>query len=165
MKKFTFLVLFIFSLNSLFSQEWAEKMQNPNANFYEIQSDFYNYWTGKDINEKGKGYKAFKRWENFAERRVYPSGELSLLSTTAKNYQEFLSTYQPETTGNKFTSSSMIASTTWTAIGPMGAISGNAGGQLLKSGRICFITVDPTNSNNLWIGAPAGGLWKSTNGG
>ncbi|MBA3681095.1 MAG: T9SS type A sorting domain-containing protein [Bacteroidetes bacterium] len=165
MKKFTLLLLFNFVINTFFSQDWTEKMQDPNANFYQIQADFNNHWSTRDNTEKGKGYKAFKRWENFVERRVYPSGNLSLLSLTAKNFQAFLDIYQPENTGNKFSSSSMLASATWTPIGPMGAISGNAGGQLLKSGRMCFITVDPTNSNNLWVGAPAGGLWKSTNGG
>jgi PKD repeat protein len=165
MKKIIFLLIAIFCLNTIFSQEWVQKMQDPNGNFYQIQADFNNYWAARDNTEKGKGYKAFKRWENFVERRVYPTGDLSLLSLTAKNYQEFLDTYQDQNTGNKFTSSSMLASTTWTPVGPMGPISGSAGGQLLKSGRMGFITVDPTNSNNLWVGAPAGGLWRSTNGG
>ena len=165
MKKITFLVVFSIALNTLFAQDWAQKIHDPNANFYQIQADFNNYWSGRDNTEKGKGYKAFKRWENFVERRVYPTGDLSLLSLTAKNYQEFLDAYQAENNSNKTTSSSMIASTTWTAVGPMGAISGNASGQFLKSGRMNFITIDPTNSNNLWVGAPAGGLWKSTNGG
>ncbi len=165
MKKIIFLLIACFCLNNIFSQEWAQKMQDPNANFYQIQSDFNNYWAVRDNTEKGKGYKAFKRWENFVERRVYPTGDLSLLSLTAKNYQEFLDTYQYQNTGNKLTSNSMLASTTWTPVGPMGPLSGSAGGQLLKSGRMGFITIDPTNSNNLWVGAPAGGLWKSTNGG
>ncbi|MBA2612930.1 MAG: T9SS type A sorting domain-containing protein [Bacteroidetes bacterium] len=165
MKKIIFVLIAVLCLNNLFSQEWAQKAQDQNVNFYQIQEDFYSYWSTHDINEKGKGYKAFKRWENFVERRVYPSGNLSLLSLTAKNYQEFLSNYQASNSASKLTSTNMIASTTWTAIGPMGALSGSAGGQLLKSGRMCFITIDPTNSNNLWVGAPAGGLWKSTNGG
>ncbi|HRD40498.1 MAG TPA: glycosyl hydrolase, partial [Bacteroidia bacterium] len=42
---------------------------------------------------------------------------------------------------------------------------GSAGGQLLKSGRLNFITIHPAGSNTLFVGAPAGGLWKSTNGG
>ncbi len=165
MKKITFLVLSTLSLSNLFSQDWANKIHDPNANFYEIQNDFNNYWASRDNTEKGKGWKAFKRWENFVERRVYPSGDLSLLSLTAKNYQEFLQTYQADNLSNKVTSSSMLASTTWSPVGPMGPINGTAGGQFLKSGRMNFITIDPTNSNNLWVGAPAGGLWKSTNGG
>lgn len=147
------------------AQEWVELMQQPNANLYHIQNSFENYWQGKDNTEKGKGYKPFKRWENFAEPRVYPSGNISQLNLTSKNYQEFYNDYITNNPTGKLLSSSQIASATWTAIGPMGAISGSAGGQLLKSGRINFITVHPTNTLTLFIGAPAGGLWKSTNGG
>lgn len=152
------------------SQNWADMMQQPNGNFYQIQNAFNEYWKDKDITEKGKGYKAFKRWENFVERRVSPSGDLSQLSLTAKNFQEWLEN-NPEhihhsNTGAKSNSaSSIMSSTTWTAIGPMGAISGTGNGQFLKSGRLNFITISPTNTNVLWVGAPAGGLWKSTNGG
>jgi hypothetical protein len=152
------------------AQNWSDMMQDPNGNFYQIQNAFYEYWKDKDITEKGKGYKAFKRWENFVERRVYPSCHLSLLNLTAKNFNEWLEN-NPEhihysNTGAKSNSSSSImASTTWTAIGPMGAISGTGNGQFLKSGRLNFITISPTNTNVIWVGAPAGGLWKSTNGG
>lgn len=157
----------LFLVASLFStaQEWAEMMQRSDANFYDVQANFNAYWQNRDITEKGKGYKAFKRWEHFVERRVAPSGDLSQLSLTAKNFKEFLESNSPASYGGKFASPSQIMSTTWAPIGPMGAISGNAGGQLLKSGRINFIAISPTNTNVLFVGAPAGGLWKSTNGG
>lgn len=160
----------LFVVTSLFStaQDWVEMMQRPDGNFYDVQASFNQYWQGKDITEKGKGYKAFKRWENFVERRVGPSGDLSQLSLTAKNFKEFLDDYNGGNTttyGGKFSGPSQIMSTTWAPIGPMGPISGNAGGQLLKSGRLCFVSISPTNTNVLFIGAPAGGLWKSTNGG
>ncbi len=167
---YTSLILVVF-FNFSNAQNWAEMMQRPDGNFYQIQTAFNQYWQGKDITEKGKGYKAFKRWENFTERRVYPSGDLAQLNLTSKNYREWLannSSYiyeSPKNVGKLSTPSNMIASTTWTAIGPMGPISGSAGGQLLKSGRICFVSISPTNSNVLFIGAPCGGLWKSVNGG
>lgn len=167
MKSIFYAVLFLISTGVATAQDWARMMQEPNGNFYQIQANFNQYWQDKDITEKGKGYKAFKRWEYFTERRVYPSGDLSQLNLTAKNYQAFLDQngYNATNSGNKFSSNNMIASTTWTAIGPMGPLSGSAGGQLLKSGRIHFVSISPTNTNVLFIGAPAGGLWKSTNGG
>lgn len=160
-------MLVFISNTSLIAQSWVEKMQDPNANFYAIKADFESYWQTHDRTEKGKGYKAFKRWENFVERRVYPSGNLSQLTLTAKNYETFLKKYteQIPVNGRGIGGANLIASSTWTPIGPMGAINGNAGGQLLKSGRLNFITITPGNANTLWIGAPAGGLWKSTNGG
>jgi hypothetical protein len=160
------LFLFIISASS-FSQNWTEMMQDPNANFYDIQREFNNYWLTHNKDEKGMGYKTFKRWENFVEPRVYPTGDLSLLHLTATNYQAFLKQQTSQNGPGKIIGNggNMTASSTFTAMGPFGALSGNAGSQLLKAGRLNFITFDPSNSNTLWVGAPAGGLWKSTNGG
>lgn len=162
-KKFLFaLVLFA---KSLFAQEWVEKMADPNANFYDAKASFEAYWSTHDHTEKGKGYKVFKRWENFVGPRVYPSGNLSQLGLTTKNYEAFLKDYQKSSLTKQIGGNNLIASATWTPMGPMGPLAGSAGSQLLKSGRIGFITVTPGNLNTLWVGAPAGGLWKSTNGG
>jgi len=165
----TLILLAAFTFSN--AQNWAEMMQRTDGNFYQAQTDFNQYWQNKDITEKGKGYKQFKRWENFVERRCYPTGDLSQLNLTAKNFQEWLENnsgniYQAATNQGKFSNSSVImASSTWTAVGPMGPMSGSAGGQLLKSGRLNFISISPTNSNVLFVGAPCGGLWRSTNGG
>jgi hypothetical protein len=152
------------------AQSWAEYMSRPDANLYKAQQLFYSYWQGKDVTEKGKGYKAFKRWENFMTPRVYPSGDIALVNQSGKNFQDWLAAYTPPNGGGgglagKFNNVNMIASATWTAMGPFGPLFGNAGGQLLKAGRICFITVNPTNTLNLYIGTPAGGLWRSNDGG
>ena len=48
----------------------------------------------------------------------------------------------------------------WTSMGPSSSNSGYNG-----IGRVNCVTVDPTNSDNIWVGTPAGGLWKSTDGG
>src|SRR5262245_11321100 len=119
MRKHAFLMaifLTCFALNSI-AQDWAEKMQNPNANFYEVKADFEQYWLTRDRTEKAKGYKAFKRWENFVERRVYPSGDLSLLSQNQKNYEDFLAQEKAKNPGKVIGGgNNMIASATWTAI-------------------------------------------------
>ena len=75
---------------SLPGQEWVEMMREPGKNFYDIQAAFNAYWKGKDSSVPGNGYKPFKRWEAFMEPRVYPSGDLSLVSNNLKNFQEFL---------------------------------------------------------------------------
>ena len=58
------LIGFILSAPLSFGQLWVEMMLDPNANFYETQEVFNEYWEGKTI-EKGKGYKQFKRWEQY----------------------------------------------------------------------------------------------------
>lgn len=169
MKKLLFSFSAIFALLPVaLGQDWVQKMQDPNGNYYEAKSAFDAYWATHDKTQKGKGHKAFMRWANFVEPRVYPSGNLSLLSQSAANYEAFLKEYQKQNAGpgkNLGSNNNLIASATWTPIGPMGAISGNAGGQFLKAGRLNFITITPGSPSVLWVGAPAGGLWKSTNNG
>lgn len=147
------------------AQEWVTLMQNPaGKNFYEIQASFNNYWKDKDVNVPGNGYKPFKRWEYFVERRVYPSGDLSLLNQTFPNFEAFLK--QEQASGKKLGSNNLIASTTWTAMGPMGPMVGVAtNGFPRKAGRDNFIAFHPTQANTFWAGAGSGGLWKTTNGG
>jgi hypothetical protein len=158
--------LLSFLSQPFFSQEWAELMNQPNANFYDVQKSFNDYWKDKDVTVKSRGYKVFKRWEYMVEPRVFPTGDLSLLGKNAENFQAFLDTYS-NNSGNKFSSSSSnVASTTWSVVGPMGAMTGLAiNGLPRKAGRDNFITFHPTIANTLWAGAPVGGLWKTTNNG
>ncbi len=51
----------------MYPQSWIDKMQDPSQNFYDTQKEFNDFWENKII-EKGKGWKQFKRWENFIER-------------------------------------------------------------------------------------------------
>jgi hypothetical protein len=155
-------IIGVFS-QQLSSQSWIEKKQEPNANFYDIQKSFNEYWKDKDNTVPGNGYKPFKRWEYFVEPRVYPSGDLSLLNQTLENFKAF----KPATTStSKIGQGAQIASTTWTAIGPMGPMTGVASnGFPRKAGRDNFITFHPTTPTTFWAGAPAGGLWKTTDNG
>jgi PKD repeat protein len=156
MKKNLLLRLVILALTlptMLFGQvndsNWVDMMSDPNANFYDVQTAFNNFWAGKTI-EKGKGYKQFKRWEEHMEPRVYPSGNMTLPSQSYSNYLTWLS--------QNPISLSLIPND-WSPLGPTGAPAGGG------AGRINFVRFDPTNSNTIYVGAPDGGLWKSINGG
>ena len=158
MKKITVFILTLLVSNHVFSQAWHEMMQEPGRNFYEIQAAFKEYWKDKDITEKGRGYKPFKRWEYFVEQRVYPSGDISLISNTWNNYEAFR-------LSNAANKSAAVAGGTWTAMGPLGPMTGSASGLAAKAGRDNFVTFDPTNPTSYWCGTPSGGLWKTTNNG
>ncbi|MEN9999793.1 MAG: hypothetical protein RI922_2783 [Bacteroidota bacterium] len=146
------IALLIIGLNfSGFTQDYVQMMRDPNVNFYDVQQAFNAYWEGKII-EKGKGYKAFRRWESYMAPRVYPSGNMTLPSQNYENYlqwenQQGAAGIPKSVAGN------------WSFLGPTGK---PAGGGV---GRLNFVRFDPTNSNTLYVGAPDGGLWKSTNGG
>jgi hypothetical protein len=55
----------------------------------------------------------------------------------------------------------------WTSLGPTSITNGQplSGGDAAVSGRVTSIAVDPTNSNNVYLGTAQGGVWRSTDGG
>jgi PKD repeat protein len=154
-----FLIASVILGNIVYSQDWVEKMQDPTVNFYETKASFDAFWLGKPI-EKGKGYAVFKRWESVVEPRVYPSGDVSLLSSGSVNFENWLK-------NKKLSANYKSLTGNWTSIGPFG-FSGsfsNGIGSSMNAGRINFVRFHPNNNNNIWVGAPDGGLWSSLDGG
>ncbi len=154
------LLFFLLISFSISAQNWVDKKNNPNENFYSIQQEFNSYWNGK-AHERGKGYKAFRRWEWFSEPRVYPSGDMALASK-AKAQEEFnLFLSQNPVSAQKISAPSGVASVTgnWSPIGPFGSPAGG------DAGRISFIRFMPGNVNTVFVGTGAGGMWVSTNAG
>lgn len=142
-------VLLLFQAST--AQRWIE-MAETATNFYTVQDSFYKEWEGRDY-EKGKGYKQFKRWEWFMEPRVYPTGKFPNPTQAWKEAEAFNNAQGAESSSGG----------TWTPVGPSNWVDGagwNAG-----NGRINVVVQDPVNTNTVYVGAAAGGLWKSTNGG
>ncbi|MFC2113967.1 PKD domain-containing protein [Bacteroidota bacterium] len=145
-----FFALFIFS--SSFSHLSAQNDNNPlipgEKNFYEIQQAFNEAWNSQENKEDLKGWKQYKRWEWFMEPRVYPSGVLPnpMATFNALNPAQPMRPNYKRSSGN------------WKSIGP--AISSGTG-----IGRANCVVFHPSDTNIIWIGAPAGGLWKSIDGG
>jgi photosystem II stability/assembly factor-like uncharacterized protein len=150
--KLTPLLILVFAFQVLNGQPWIENVKSEKPTFHEIQNAFYDYWKDKTI-EKGKGYKPFKRWEWYWEPRILPNGEFPSPSVTWDAWQDYIKTH-PEAT-NKIASDA-----NWSFIGPSTTPGGYNG-----LGRINCIAFHPTIANTFWVGTPAGGLWKTTNGG
>lgn len=160
-------LIYVLFVNCLFTgihaQSWIDLRNDSSKNFYEIQSAANAYFNSIDLNQKGTGYKPYKRWEYFVEKRVYPSGDLSLLGTTWSNFLQFK---ESQHSGVGFKSNSSVAAVgTWSASGPLGPPSGSVSGVPTRTGRDNFITFHPTNAGTFWVGSPAGGLWMTTNNG
>ncbi len=139
------------------AQPWmrvlSEKKATEEPNFYEIQEAFNRYWNEKKI-EKGKGYKQFKRLEYFMEPRVFPSGKLPYDIIQ----DEFLRAIEDYNTPSDFDVS-------WIFAGPDSVprdIEDKVSGGI---GRLNCITFHPTDPDIIWVGAPTGGAWKSSDGG
>jgi subtilisin-like proprotein convertase family protein/photosystem II stability/assembly factor-like uncharacterized protein len=149
----TVLIITCIITNIIFAQEWIEKWEDPNANFYDIQKSFNTYWKGKEI-ERGKGWKQFRRWEYFMEPRVYPTGKLLEPDIVSREYKKYMRQL------DKSKLSKLNAN--WIPKGPASwnTVSYNPG-----LGRVNCITVAPNDSNIIYLGAPSGGFWKSVDGG
>jgi PKD repeat protein len=137
----------------LFAQTWIDKMQNPNENFYDTQKDFEDYWENRNI-EKGKGWKQFKRWENFIKPRVYPDG----IQYPEILMQEF---NKLNDLNNSFR---MLPTNSWSQVGPDN-VPLQSNGSKRGIGRVNSIAFHPTDPSTLYVGAPAGGFWKSLDAG
>ena len=128
-------------------------MENPDLNFYTTQNEFNSYWENKTI-EKGKGWKQFKRWENFIEPRVFPNG-IFQPKLLFEEYQNLLQRTNLRTSPN---------SNSWSQLGPVN-VPLESSGRKRGIGRVNSVVFHPTDPNTFYIGAPAGGLWKTINGG
>ena len=146
------LIIVIFPL-IISGQDWIDKMQDPNQNFYDVQRDFNDYWENKTI-EKGKGWKQFKRWENFIEPRVFPDG----IQYPELLFEEYNTLKQEN---NQFR---MLPPNIWSQVGPSN-VPLESSGRKRGIGRVNTIAFHPTDANTIYVGAPAGGFWKSINGG
>lgn len=145
------LTLCLFVYAPVKAQEYVELMHDENASFKEIQESFNNYWLNKTL-EKGKGWKQFRRWEYMMEQRVSERSKRLDPSALWAIYQQSLQAQNLRGGGGN----------QWTHMGPYDAPgSGNSGG----IGRVNCIAFHPTDNSTIWIGAPAGGLWKTTDGG
>lgn len=128
---------------------WISMMQDPDANFFQIQSAFNKYWANRPIT-KGCGWKPFKRWESMMQSRVSVDGRMPAPDDVMKAYNTFMLQQDraKSLAGN------------WVNQGPF-----EIGGGYEGLGRINAIAFHPTNPNIVYIGAPAGGLWVTTDGG
>jgi photosystem II stability/assembly factor-like uncharacterized protein len=152
-KKTNLLLLILLSFQMGFSQPWMNKVTSEKPTFQEIQTAFNEYWKDRPI-EKGKGYKPFKRWEWYWESRLLPNGDFPSPSITWDEFNKYYSQSNP------YEQRSTQSTANWTSSGPSSSPGGYSG-----LGRINCMAFHPTDPNTFWVGTPAGGLWKTTNGG
>ena len=133
---------------------WIEMMQDPKANFFETQNAFELYWKGRE-RDKGDGWKVFKRWEYWMSLKVDEYGQKPSPDHILKEYQKWYGAQGK---------SGLVSEDHWEEVGPVNLPS-NGTGQPNGLGRLNGMAFHPTNTNILYVGAPAGGLWKTLNGG
>ena len=130
---------------------WISMMQDPNANFFSIQSAFNAYWKNREIT-KGCGWKPFKRWESTMQWRVTPDGKMPAPNEVKNAYETYIS--------ERDNSKSLAG--TWVSQGPSDLPDGKG---YRGIGRVNAIAFHPTDPAIIYLGAPAGGFWFTTTGG
>lgn len=146
-------IIFISSFNS-FSQPWLKNKTKDisEISFFEQQKSFYKYWKNNKSTEQ-HGYKQFKRSEHFLAPRVNSQGFLDsrILWDESQKLQNKIQT--------------KASSSQWKELGPFDTPLEINTSNRRGSGRINAIEFHPTNPNIIYVGAPAGGCWKTTDGG
>jgi PKD repeat protein len=165
LRKFLLVTMACTSLTS-YSQDWASKMSDPSINFYDVKASFDKHWKkeerkakfksfftpGPKTEEKNEGLVLYKRWEHFVEQRVAPSGDRSLLSKNAEEYEKIIN--------DPAYRSSRMAGGNWQPLGAFTVPTSRGG-----AGRLNCIRFHPTDPLKIYVGAPAGGLWMTSDGG
>jgi len=141
------------------SMPWSIWMQPTTNDFEEIRMEAEAWFANREKG-KGSGYKQWKRWESTNQYRLNPDGKLLNQSPTlikeykkARKYQERYSTRATDRNSEG----------DWKPWSATETILENGAGHGI--GRINTIAFHPTDPNTIYIGAPAGGICKTTNNG
>ena len=127
------------------------------ATINEMVSAFNTYWSTRDRNARGSGYKPFMRWEYHWKN--YTNSQGYIMSS-----DEFWNAWRQKNQSKANRNAMMsLPPSNWEAVGPFTHT--NTGSWSSGQGRVNIIHVDPSNANTIYLGAPAGGIWKSTNNG
>lgn len=152
-----FSLFFLLSIN-IVAQDTAipphiQMARSGNANFFDMQRSFNQYYQSR-ANGKSTGYKQFKRLEYWWEQRLYPTGELPEPGILWKETERFQARSSVNSRSNA----------NWTERGPK-VWQNNTGHWNPGLGRINVIAIHPNNDQIIYVGTPAGGVWKTQDGG
>lgn len=161
------LVLIIFTLftASIFAQviqrnaPWVSQTNlkvKQNITLEETKVAALNYFSSIDKDKKGSGLKPFERWNYHWSHYTKSDGTIAPASDLWGAWKK----------KNEMSASASTARTddsNWNSLGPYSHT--NTGSYSPGQGRVNAIAVDPSNSETYYVGAPAGGIWKSTDAG
>ncbi len=138
-------------MNDLLKTKIGKKSFKKEFTLEEISNSFNSYWKlhAADKNKKGSGYKPFKRWEYMKSLSLDNNGKIITPVKTWNAWKE----------KNTLAAKNQTNFSNWENLGPYTQESKDG------QGRVNTIIVDPNNPNTYYVGAPAGGLWKSTDSG
>ncbi|QMU65863.1 MAG: T9SS type A sorting domain-containing protein [Flavobacteriaceae bacterium] len=162
-KNILLICILVFSINGFTqglqkSAPWmnagATDSKNSKKTFKEITEAAEAYFKTVDKFKKGSGLKPYERWKYRSSFFIKPDGTIS-------NSNDLWEAWEMK---NAMRATQRAASTNmWTSVGPYSHT--NTASWSSGQGRVNVVAVDPSNSNTYYAGAPAGGIWKSTDAG
>ncbi|MDB5282637.1 MAG: hypothetical protein JWO06_1712, partial [Bacteroidota bacterium] len=136
-------------------------MYDPSVNFFTVQREFNQWWdlnkqevlqhSEEEESEVGEGWKIYKRWE----REMLPR-----MLATGGNRQAAFDSTEFKFFENRKKHGAQRSGPTWNYIGPVQSFDFYFGWKC--KGRLNCVRFDPLDKHILYVGAPSGGLWKST---
>lgn len=155
---------------------WINMMQYDTVNFFKVQRAFYQYYNAhkdedaekqeaKEGKEEEGGLEIFKRWEYMTSRRIQPDGTRLKPDQIITEYNNYVAKHNSSAIksaikGGAFASGSNPTGS-WKSIGPQNVPTDRVY-QVDGMGRINAIAFHPTAKGTIYVGAPDGGLWVST---
>ena len=164
-KYFLFTALLSFAITNAQTEldtPWMKELKSSDSSrltFDAIIAAGNAYWETHDKDAKGSGYKPFKRWEAQWENYVDINGFLPSTKDLWNVWEQKKSQTQYRTASQN----SMADQSNWYSLGPTDFV--NRSTNYLNLGRVNCVSIDPNNSDIMYVGAPAGGIWKSTDAG
>ncbi len=155
MKKITLLILLITlqtglaQYNEMVPWQQGVDKHSPNA-FEQLENNYNEYFQSHDMFKKGSGMKQYQRWKSIWQEYFTPKGfkPISIIDQAFQQKQTLARSTQDNSN--------------WVGVGPTLV---NLHGGSADKGRVNFVLIDPTDNQIMYVGTPAGGIWKSTNAG
>ena len=156
MKNLNLLLALLFISFTTSAQIWEENLLKTNANPTSAEKfeAFENYRKTVPYT-KGNGYKPYAREMDFVNERIKEGNVFNpnALFIEWQKEKEKYSNAKSSTSGN------------WVSKGPINTPIILSNNKKRGNGRVNCIAFDPIDEDIIWIGSPAGGLWKSIDGG
>jgi len=133
----------------------AMSKSNNNPSMEEVSLAAEEYFKTIDRDKKGSGLKPFERWRYHWGFFLDDNGRIQPREALWKSWEE--------KNVMKNSQGRMTDVSNWSSLGPYSH--SNTASWSAGQGRVNAFTIDPSNSNTYYVGAPAGGIWKSTDAG
>ncbi|MFK7032595.1 T9SS type A sorting domain-containing protein [Flavobacterium oreochromis] len=153
-----FLKISFYSQSFIFDQKLYKSIENKAIKFDEINRLVEESFKNRDIDVKGSGWKVYQRWKYIMSFEVDENGYLPNSYDTNKMIAEFKGMASFNDKVYRKTLNNL-----WTPAGPFTYT--NKGSWSTGQGRVNCSVTDPNDENIIYIGAAAGGVWKSIDGG